>query len=165
MAKDNSFDIVSQVDMQEVDNAVQQASKELAQRYDLKGTGSTIALDKPGSTITVAAPDDFVMRQVIDVLDTKLVRRQIDLKAVAWNKAESASGGSLRMVGRIVNGIEADLARKINKEIRERKYKVKVQVEGDQLRVFSASRDELQNVIAFVKEQDYGIPLQFTNRR
>jgi uncharacterized protein YajQ (UPF0234 family) len=165
MAKDNSFDIVSQVDMQEVDNAVQQAAKEIAQRYDLKGTGSSITLDKAGATMTVAAPDDFIMRQVIDVLNTKLIRREIDLKAMAWNKPESASGGTLRMVGKIVNGIEADLARKINKEIRDKKYKVKVQIEGDQLRVFSASRDELQNVIAFVKEQDYGIPLQFTNRR
>jgi cyclic-di-GMP-binding protein len=165
MAKDSSFDIVSQVDMQEVDNAVQQAAKELTQRYDLKDTKSTITLDKGGSTITVSAPDDFVMRQVVDVLNTKLVRREIDLKAMDWNKPETASGGSVRMVGKIVNGIEADLARKINKEIRDQKFKVKVQIEGDQLRVFSASRDELQNVIAFVKQQDYGIPLQFTNRR
>jgi uncharacterized protein YajQ (UPF0234 family) len=151
--------------MQEVDNAVQQATKELVQRYDLKSTGSTITLDKGGATITVAAPDDFVMRQVVDVLDTKLVRRNIDLKAVTWNKPDSATGGSLRMVGKIVNGIDADIARKINKEIRDQKYKVKVQIEGDQLRVFSPSRDELQNVIGFVKQQDYGIPLQFTNRR
>jgi uncharacterized protein YajQ (UPF0234 family) len=165
MAKDNSFDIVSQVDMQEADNAVQQAAKELTQRYDLKDTKSSVTLDKAGSAITVTAPDDFVMRQVVDVLDTKLVRRQIDLKAVSWSKAEAAAGGTLRMVGKVVNGIEADLARRINKEIRDKKFKVKVQIEGDQLRVFSPSRDELQNVIAFVREQDYGIPLQFTNRR
>lgn len=165
MAKDNSFDIVSQVDMQEADNAVQQTTKELTQRYDLKDTKSTVTLDKAEATITVTAPDDFILRQVVDVLDTKLVRRQIDLKAIAWNKAETASGGTLRMVGKVVNGIEADLARKINKDIRDRKFKVKVQIEGDQLRVFSPSRDELQNVIAFVKAQDYGIPLQYTNRR
>ncbi len=165
MAKDNSFDIVSQVDMQEVDNAVQQAAKELVQRYDLKDTKSQISLDKGGATITVTAPDDFVMRQVVDVLNTKLVRRDIDLKAVGWNKPESASGGTVRMVGGIVNGIEADLARRINKDIRDQKLKVKVQIEGDQLRVFSPSRDELQTVIAFVKQQDYGIPLQFVNYR
>ena len=165
MAKDNSFDIVSQVDMQEVDNAVQQAAKELTQRYDLKDTKSSITLDKAGAAITVAAPDDFVMRQVIDVLNTKLVRREIDLKAIAWNKPETASGGTVRMVGKVVNGIEAELARKINKDIRDQKLKVKVQIEGDQLRVFSPSRDELQQVIAFVKQQDYGIPLQFTNYR
>jgi cyclic-di-GMP-binding protein len=165
VAKDSSFDIVSQVDMQEVDNAVTQAAKELTQRYDLKDTKSEITLDKAGAALTVTAPDDFVMRQVIDVLNTKLVRREIDLKAVSWNKPETASGSTLRMVGKIVNGIEMDLARKINKDIRDQKMKVKVQIEGDQLRVFSPSRDELQNVIAFVKQQDYGIPLQFTNRR
>lgn len=165
MAKDNSFDIVSQVDMQEADNAVQQASKELTQRYDLKDTKSQIALDKGGATITVSAPDDFVMRQVVDVLNTKLVRRDIDLKAISWNKPETASGGSVRMVGKVVNGIESDLARRINKDIRDQKYKVKVQIEGDQLRVFSPKRDDLQQVIAFVKSQDYGIPLQFTNYR
>lgn len=165
MAKDSSFDIVSQVDMQEVDNAVQQAAKELTQRYDLKDTKSQVSLDKGGATITVSAPDDFVMRQVVDVLNTKLVRRSIDLKAVGWNKPETASGGAVRMVGKIVNGIEAELARRINKDIRDQKLKVKVQIEGDQLRVFSASRDELQQVIAFVKQQDYGIPLQFTNYR
>jgi uncharacterized protein YajQ (UPF0234 family) len=165
VAKDNSFDIVSQVDLQEVDNAVQQVAKELTQRYDLKDTKSSIALDKHGATVTVAAPDDFVMRQVVDVLNTKLVRRNIDLKAIGWSKPETAAGGTIRIVGRIVNGIEMDLARKINKEIRDQKYKVKVQIEGDQLRVFSPSRDELQQVIAFVKQQDYGIPLQFTNYR
>ena len=165
MAKDSSFDIVSQVDLQEVDNAVQQAAKELTQRYDLKDTKSEIELDKHNATVTVSAPDDFVMRQVIDVLNTKLVRRTIDLKAIDWNKPETASGGSVRMLGKIVNGIETDLARKINKDIRDQKLKVKVQIEGDQLRVFSSSRDELQAVITYVKTQDYGIPLQFTNRR
>ncbi|MBA4370424.1 MAG: YajQ family cyclic di-GMP-binding protein [Coriobacteriaceae bacterium] len=165
MAKDQSFDVVSQVDMQEVDNAVQQTVKELVQRYDLKSTGSRMELDKHEATITVHAPSDFVLRQVTDVLNTKLVRREIDLKAVAWGKEEQASGGTVRMTGRIVNGIEADLARRINKEIRDEKFKVKVQIEGDKLRVFSASRDELQAVIGFVKERDYGIPIQFVNRR
>lgn len=165
MAKDNSFDIVSQVDMQEVDNAVAQTAKELTQRYDLKDTKSQVTLDKAGATMTVAAPDDFVMRQVIDVLNTKLVRRGIDLMAVSWSKPEAAAGGTVRMIGKIVNGIETDLARKINKDIRDKKLKVKVQIEGDQLRVFSPSRDDLQAVIAFVKGQDYGIPLQFTNYR
>lgn len=165
MAKDQSFDIVSQTDMQEVDNAVQQTVKELTQRYDLKDTGATVALDKSGGSITVAAPDDFVGKQVRDVLDSKLVRRNIDLKAVSWGKPESASGGSVRVVGTVVNGIEADLAKRINKEIRDQKFKVKVQIEGDKLRVFSPKRDDLQEVISFLKQQDYGIPLQFTNYR
>lgn len=165
MAKEQSFDVVSTVDMQEVDNAVQQAAKELTQRYDLKDSGSQIAFDRAGATITLSAPSDFILGQVKDVLASKLVRRTIDLKAVSWGKIEAASGSSSRQVGTIVNGIDAEIARKINKEIRDEKFKVKVQIEGDKVRVFSASRDELQAVIGFLKEQDYGIPLQFVNYR
>ncbi|MDO9556954.1 MAG: YajQ family cyclic di-GMP-binding protein [Coriobacteriia bacterium] len=165
MAKDQSFDVVSQVDMQEVDNAVQQASKELTQRFDLKDTGSTIALDKAAATINISSASDFVLKQVRDVLGTKLIRRNIDLKAITWGKVENASGGTVRVSGQIVNGIEADTARKINKDIKDQKYKVKVQIEGDKVRVFSPDRDTLQVVITYLKSQDYGIPLQFTNYR
>ncbi|MRS12397.1 MAG: YajQ family cyclic di-GMP-binding protein [Actinobacteria bacterium] len=165
MAKDQSFDVVSQVDMQEVDNAVQQSVKEIAQRYDLKDSGSTISFDRHAATITLAAPSDFVLGQVKDVLASKLVRRSIDLKAVSWGKIEAASGGSSRSVGTVVNGIETDIARQINKDIRDEKFKTKVQIEGDKVRVFSPSRDELQAVIGFLKEHDYGIPLQFVNYR
>jgi len=165
MAKEQSFDVVSQVDMQEVDNAIQQAAKEIVQRYDLKDTKSSVELDKHEATITVKAPSDFVAKQVEDIVGSKLFKRGIDLKAVQWGKVEVASGGTVRQVGTIVNGIEADLARRINKEIRDGKHKVKVQIEGDKLRVFSASRDELQAVITFLKGEDYGIPLQFINYR
>ncbi len=165
MAKDQSFDVVSQVDMQEIDNAVQQASREVAQRYDLKDSGAAISLDKTTSTITVTAPADFVAKQVIDVLETRLVRRGVDLKALAWSTPVAASAGTVRVTGNVINGIEADIARRVNKEIREQKFKVKVQIEGDKLRVFSPKRDELQAVIAFLKERDYGIPLQYTNYR
>ncbi len=165
MAKEESFDVVSHVDMQEVDNAVGQASKELGQRYDLKDTKSSIELDKHAATITLHAPSDFVLRQVTDVLNTKLVRRTIDLKAVSWGKEEAASGGTVRISGNIVNGIDMEIARKVNKDVRDEKFKVKVQIEGDKVRVFSPSRDELQAVIAFLKQQDYGIPLQFVNYR
>jgi uncharacterized protein YajQ (UPF0234 family) len=165
MAKEESFDIVSQVDMQEVDNAVQQTAKELTQRYDLKDTKSSVDLDKHEATITVKAPSDFVAKQIIDVLGSKLFKRGIELSALQWGTPETASGGSVRQTAKIVNGIEAELARRINKEIREEKFKVKVQIEGDKLRVFSSSRDELQAVIGFVKAKDYGIPLQYTNRR
>jgi uncharacterized protein YajQ (UPF0234 family) len=165
MAKDQSFDVVSQVDMQEVDNAVQQTVKEIAQRYDLKGTGSTVTFDRAGATVALAAPSDFVLGQVKDILDGKLVRRSIDLNALDWGKVEDASGGSARRTATVVNGIDAEIARRINKEVREQKYKVKVQIEGDKVRVFSSSRDELQNVINFIKEHDYGIPLQFVNYR
>lgn len=165
MAKDQSFDVVSQVDLQEVDNAVQQSVKEIAQRYDLKDSGSTISFDRTAGTVSVTAASDFVLGQVRDILSSKLVRRSIDLKAVSWGKPETGSGGTVRTTGTIVNGIEAEIARRINKDVRDEKHKVKVQIEGDKVRVFSASRDELQAVIAFLKERDYGIPLQFTNYR
>lgn len=165
MAKDNSFDVVSEVDLQEVDNAFQQASKELVQRYDLKDTGSKLDFSKSEKAFTLTAPSDFVAKQVVDVLNTKLVRRSIDLKAVAWSAPQAASGGAVRLTGTLVMGIETDLAKKINKEIRDEKFKVKVQIEGDKLRVSGSSRDELQKVIAFLKDKDYGIPLQFANYR
>lgn len=165
MAKDQSFDVVSQVDMQEVDNAVQQAARELSQRYDLKDSGSTISLDKSAGSIALTAPSDFVAKQVRDILESKLVKRNVDLKAMSWSNVEMASGGTVRVSATVVNGIESDIARKINKDIKDEKFKAKVQIEGDKLRVFSPKRDVLQDVIAFLKSQDYGIPLQFVNYR
>ena len=165
MAKDNSFDIVSEVDLQEVDNAVQQASKEIAQRYDLKDTKSSISLDKANSTITIAAPDDFVEKSVRDVLASKLISRKIDLKAITWGKSEAAAGGTIRVVGAIVAGIPTETAKEINKAIRDNKWKVKVTIEGEKIRVSAPKRDDLQTVIAFVKGEDFGIPLQFNNYR
>lgn len=165
MAKDNSFDIVSEVDLQEVDNAYQQAKRELAQRYDLKDSGSTIEFDKGTGTFTLNAPSEFVVNQVVDMLNGKLVRRKVDLKAVHWGDDQAASGMTVRRQGTIVQGIDVDTAKKIAKDIRDQKFKAKPLVEGDKLRVTSPSRDELQNVIAFVKEKDYGLPLQFANYR
>ena len=165
MAKESSFDVVSTVDMQEVDNAFQQAKKEIAQRYDLKDSGAEIALDKAKQTITVSAPADFVAKQVIDVIGSKLIKRGIDLNAVKWGDPVAATGQSVRRSASIVNGIDKETAGKINKDIKALKLKCKVQIEGDQLRVSSASRDTLQEVIAFLREQDYGQPLQYVNYR
>ena len=165
MAKESSFDVVSSVDMQEVDNAFQQARKELSQRYDLKDSGSEIALDKSARTMTVSAPSDFVAGQVIDIISSKLIKRGIDLAAVKWGDPQTASGGTVRRVASIVEGIDKDTAGKINKDIKALKLKCKVQIEGDKLRVSSALRDTLQEVIAFLKGQDYGQPLQYTNYR
>lgn len=165
MAKESSFDVVSTVDMQEVDNAFQQAKKELAQRYDLKDSGAEITLDKANKAITVAAPADFVAKQVIDVIATKLVKRGIDLGAVKWGDPQAAAGQSVRQTASIVEGIDKDTAGKINKDVKAAKLKVKVQIEGDKLRVSSASRDTLQEVIAFLKGKDYGQPLQYVNYR
>lgn len=165
MAKESSFDVVSSVDMQEVDNAFQQAKKELSQRYDLKGSGAEITLDKQKKIITVAAPADFVARQVIDIIGSKLIKRGIDLAAVKWGDPQAATGQSVRQVATIVEGIDKETAGKINKDIKGTKLKVKVAIEGDKLRVSSASRDTLQEVIAFLKGQDYGQPLQYVNYR
>ncbi len=165
MAKESSFDIVSSVDMQEVDNAYQQSKKELSQRYDLKGSNAKIDLDKAAGKITVTAPSDFVAGQVIDIVGSKLVKRGVDLASVKWGKPQESAGGSVVRVGEIVQGIDRDTAGKINKDIKAQKLKVKVQIEGDQLRVSSASRDTLQEVISFLKGQDYGQPLQYVNYR
>ncbi len=165
MAKESSFDVVSSVDMQEVDNAFQQAKRELVQRYDLKDSGATIDLDKTAKALTVAAPADFVAKQVIDIINTKIIKRGIELTALKWGKPIAATGQSVRIVGQIVEGIDKETAGKINKDIKGTKIKVKVQIEGDKLRVSSASRDALQEVIAFLKTQDYGQPLQYTNYR
>lgn len=165
MAKESSFDIVSTVDIQEVDNAVGQVKKELQQRYDLKDSGASIALDKQDRAITVCAPSDFVAGQVVDIVGSKLVKRGVELKAVHWGDSEAAAGGSVRRVASIVEGIDRDLSGRINKDIKARKFKAKVTIEGDKLRVSSASRDTLQEVIAYVKEEDYGQPLQFVNYR
>ena len=165
MAKESSFDVVSTVDMQEVDNACQQTARELAQRYDLKGSGATIELAKGEGTITVCAPADFVARQVIDVLNGRLVKRKVDLKSVSWDEAQAASGGTVRVVGHVVQGIDKECAKRISKDVRDLKLKAKATVEDDKLRVSSASKDFLQQVITALRANDYGIPLQFTNYR
>ncbi|MDO5118780.1 MAG: YajQ family cyclic di-GMP-binding protein [Coriobacteriales bacterium] len=165
MAKEASFDVVSQVDLQEVDNAFQQTARELKQRYDLKSSGATIDFSRKDAVFTVAAPSEFIASQVIDVLGTKLVRRGVDLKAVKWADPVPAAGMSVRQRGSVVQGIDQDTAKKIAKDIRDLKLKCKPVVEGDKLRVSSASRDVLQQVIAFLKEQDYGQPLQYINYR
>lgn len=165
MAKDSSFDVVSEVDMQEVDNAFQQAAREIAQRYDLKDSGATIELSKADRLFTLNAPADFVARQIIDVLSGKLIKRGVDVKTVTWGDPQAASGGTVRLLGHIVEGIDQATAKKINKDIKDQKLKVKVTIEADKLRVTSPSKDALQQVIAFLREKDYGQPLQFTNYR
>jgi uncharacterized protein YajQ (UPF0234 family) len=165
MAKESSFDVVSTVDIQEVDNAFQQTTRELSQRYDLRQSGAQITFSKKDETFTISAPSEFVAGQVIDVLGSKLVRRQIDLAAVRWDKPQAAAGSSVRQVGRVVQGIDQDTAKKIAKDIRDMKLKCKPVVEGDKVRVSSASRDVLQQVIGMLREADYGQPLQFVNYR
>lgn len=127
MAKDSSFDVVSEVNMQEVDNAFQQTTREISQRYDLKDSGATIELSKGDKLFTISAPADFVSKQIIDVLSSKLIKRGIDLKAVSWDAPQAASGGTVRVLGHIVEGIDQATAKKINKDIKD----PKTQGQGD----------------------------------
>lgn len=165
MAKECSFDVVSTVDMQEVDNACQQASRELSQRYDLKGSGAQLTLSKKEGTIRIDAPSEFVAGQVRDVLASKLTRRGIELSAVRWADPVAAGGMTVRQTGTVMQGIDQDTAKRIAKDVRDLKLKAKATVEGDKLRVSSTSRDTLQSVIASLKERDYGQPLQYVNYR
>ena len=165
MAKESSFDIVSTVDLQEVDNAYQQAARELTQRYDLKQTGATIEFFKKDARFTIGAPSEFVASQVADVLNAKLAKRRIDLGALDWERPQPAAGASVRQGAHVVQGIDQDTAKRIAKDIRDLKLKCKATVEGDKLRVSSASRDTLQQVISMLRERDYGQPLQYVNYR
>ena len=165
MAKDSSFDVVSETDAQEVDNAYQQAARELRQRYDLKDSGATLEFSRGEGSLVVQAPSEFVCGQVIDVLNAKLARRGVDLRSVSWGDARPAAGSSVRREGRLVQGIETALAKRIAADVRGLGLKCKVSVEGDRLRVSSPSKDTLQEVIGFLRDSDYGLPLQYVNYR
>lgn len=165
MAKESSFDVVSVVDVQELDNAISQAARELTQRYDLKDSGATLELNKKDQQVKLSAPSEFVAQQVRDIVAQKCAKRSIDLTALVWGAPQAASGMSVRQVATVLQGIPQDVAKRISKDIRDSKLKVKVQTEGDKLRVSSASRDALQEVIALLKNGDYGQPLQYVNYR
>jgi uncharacterized protein YajQ (UPF0234 family) len=159
-----SFDVVSEVDQQEVRNAVDQAMRELANRFDFKGTNSSIDLGD-GELILRSVTEDR-LKAVRQVLEEKMVRRQVSLKALDWQKVEEASGGSARQHVKIVAGISSEKAREINKKIKDLSLKgIQSQTQGDQVRVTGKKRDDLQAVIAALKESDMGVPLQFTNFR
>lgn len=163
MAKESSFDIVSKVDVSEVSNAVNIANKEIKNRYDFKNSISNIELQ--GEELVILADDDFKLEQVKDILSDKLVKRGVSLKSVQYGKLEPASGGSVRQRAALAQGIDQDNAKKISKAIRDSKLKVKSQIQGEQLRVTGKSKDDLQQVIALVKEMDLPIAVQFVNMR
>jgi len=163
MAKEQSFDVVSQADRNEVHNAVNLAQKELATRYDFKKSVSAITLE--GDDLVLVSDNEGKLKSVVDVLEDKLVRRQVPLKALQYGKVESALGGTVRQRVRVNQGIDDEKARAISKTVRQEFKKVKVSVQGDTLRVFSPKKDELQAVMALLREHDFGIPLQFTNYR
>ncbi|GMQ86481.1 MAG: YajQ family cyclic di-GMP-binding protein [Acidimicrobiia bacterium] len=158
-----SFDVVSQVDDQEVRNAVDQSMREIVNRYDFKGTDTTVALTDEG--ITIESASDHRVEAAIDVLKTKLVRRKVSLKSLAGGDIKPAAGGRSRAEFTLSHGISQDAARELSKHIRDMGTKVQVQTQGDQLRVQGKKRDELQAVIAELKELDYRLPLQYVNYR
>ena len=158
-----SFDIVSKVDMQEVDNAVNQAVKEIAQRYDFKGSKSEIGQEK--DAVKVLADDDFKLKAVIDVLQSKFHKRNISVKALQYGKIEPASGGMVRQIITVQQGISKEKAKEIIAVIKEAKLKVQAQIQDDQVRVTGKNRDDLQQAIQLLKGKDLDVEMQFVNFR
>jgi len=158
-----SFDIVSKVDMQEVDNAVNQAIKEIGQRYDFKGSKSEISPEK--DAVKVLADDDYKLKAVIDVLQSKFLKRNISIKALQYGKVEPASGGMVRQIITVQQGISKEKGKEIIAVIKESKLKVQAQIQDDQVRVTGKNRDDLQETIQLLKGKDLDVEMQFTNFR
>jgi uncharacterized protein YajQ (UPF0234 family) len=163
MAAENSFDIVCKVDMQEVTNALDQARREIATRFDLKATKNEITLDK--NVIQVTSADEMKLKAVVDILQSKLHKRGIPLKALAYGDVEDASGGAKRQRITLQQGIPTDKAREIVRLIKDTKLKVQAAIQEDQVRVTGKNRDDLQKIIALLRDRDLGIALQFANYR
>ncbi len=163
MAKDCSFDVVSEVDMQEVDNAVNQAIKEIGTRYDFRGSKSEISLE--GDTIKLIGDDEYKLGAVVDVLKGKMVKRNVSIKNLEFGKVEAASGATVRQLVTIKKGISQENAKKVTKAIKDMKIKVQASIQGDQVRVSGKDKDDLQAVIQMLKNLDVSVELQFTNFR
>ncbi|MFD2171268.1 YajQ family cyclic di-GMP-binding protein [Tumebacillus lipolyticus] len=163
MAKDASFDVVSKVDLQEMDNAVNQANKEMTSRFDFKGSKSSIELK--GEEILLASDDEGKLRSVVDILESKVIKRGISLKSLDYGKVEPAAAATVRQTVKIKQGIDQDNAKKVVKLIKDSKIKVQASVQGDAVRVSGKSRDDLQAVIQLLKGSDIPLDLQFTNYR
>ncbi len=163
MASDSSFDVVSEYDRQELVNAVDQAERELRTRYDLKDTKSEIRLEK--TTIVLSAPAEMTLTSLRDLLESKMVRRNLSLKILKLGEVEPATGGTVRQTVTLQQGISQDLAKDITKLIRDSHPKAKAQIQGEAVRVTGKSKDELQSIIATLKAKDFPVPLQFTNYR
>jgi uncharacterized protein YajQ (UPF0234 family) len=160
---ENSFDVVSKIDLQEVDNAIQQALKEIHTRFDLKDSKSDIKLDKEG--LTLGSADEYKLKAVTEVLQAKLVKRHVPLKGFSYGTIEPAAGGTVRQKVTLQQGIPIEKAREIVKIIKDSKKKAQASIQGDLVRVSSKDRDTLQEIIAMLKQKDLGIDMQFTNYR
>ena len=162
---DNTFDIVSKIELAEVNNAIQQAMKEILQRYDLKNSKSDIQLIEKDHKIVMASQDEFKLKAVADVFEQKLVKRKVPLKGLAFGSVTPAAGSTVRQEITLQQGIPIEKAREIVKTIKDSKKKVQASIQGDFVRVSGRDRDSLQDVIALLKGQDFGIDMQFTNYR
>ena len=163
MAKDSSFDVVSQVDMQEMDNAVNQVKKEISQRYDFRGSNASIELGE--NSIKIAGEDEYKLNTIIDMLRVKMAKRGVPLRCIEPGKVEPASKGTLRQELAIKQGISKEVGKKIQAAIKATKLKVTAQLQDDQVRVAGAKKDDLQAVIQMLKADDFGVDLQFINMR
>ena len=165
-SNEHSFDIVSQVNLQEMDNAVTQAQKEIAQRFDFKGSISSLELDKAAKTVTLKSENDYKLKTLTDLLKLKCVKRGVSLKALEFGKIETGMvGGTLKQIITIQSGLTSDKAKEICRYIKEMKFKAQAQIQSDQIRVQSAKIDELQSVIASLRTNNFEVDLQFVNFR
>ena len=164
MADEFSFDVVSKLNLQEVENAVHQANKEMQTRFDFKGSVSRVDWDKK-EVLTLYSDDEQKLKSVIDILQNKLIKRGVSLQALDYQKIEAAEKATVRQPVKMKQGIESEKAKAVVKAVKEAKLKVQASIQGDQLRVTSKSKDDLQTTMNFIRGQDYGVPLQFTNYR
>ena len=163
MAAENSFDVVSKIDMAEVTNAVSQAMKEISQRFDFKGSKSDITQEKDG--LVIISDDEYKLKSVIDILQSKLVKRGVPIKNLSYGTVEPAQGGTVRQRVTLQQGIPQEKAKTIVKSVKDSKLKVQASIQSDQVRISGKSRDDLQKVIQLLKEKDFGLELQFDNYR
>ncbi len=165
MAQDHSFDIVSKVNLQELRNAVQQAQKELGTRFDFKGSSASIVFDEVSSTLKLTADHSMQLKSVIDVLETKMAKRSVPLRAFAWKEPENLPSGSIKQQATLQQGIPSEKAKEIVKTVKDLGLKVQPRIEGDSVRVSGRQLDDLQSVIQALKAKDFGVPLQMENYR
>ena len=163
MAAENSFDVACKIDMQEVTNALDQARREIETRYDLKGSKNEVTLEK--TDITILAPDDMKLKAVVDILQSRLHKRGVPLKALTYGAVEQASGGALRQTIALQQGIPIEKAKEIVRMIKDSKVRVQAAIQEDHVRVSGKNRDDLQKIIAMFRDKDLGIAVQFTNYR
>jgi hypothetical protein len=160
-----SFDVVSKVDMQEVSNAIEQAMKEISQRFDFKGSKSSITLDKGKDELTIVSDDDYKLKSVIDIFQSKLIKRKVPLNALSYGKIESAHLSTVKQHIVVQQGVPTEKGKEMVKEIKNAKLKVQAEIMQDQLRVRAKKKDDLQSVMNLLKEKDFGIHIDFVNLR